>query len=58
MSAELRKRFAEVKSPAVVACERAVDALRFADSEGAKKLLAEWAKGPDASALTAAAKRR
>ncbi len=43
-AAELRKRFAEVKSPAVVACERAVEAMRLADHVSARKLLAEWAK--------------
>lgn len=38
--------------------ERAVEALRLADTESARKQLAEWAKGPEKDPLTAAAKRR
>ena len=38
--------------------ERAVEALRLADTESARKQIAEWAKGPEKDPLTVAAKRK
>lgn len=57
-AAELKRRFAEVKSPTAVSAERAVEALRLADTDSARKQIAEWAKGPENDPLTAAAKRK
>jgi WD40 repeat protein len=58
---ELRARaerlLAATTSPDVRRAERAVEAMQLANTEAAKKLLAEWAKGPVDDVLTKAARR-
>jgi WD40 repeat protein len=54
-AAELKKRFAEVKTPTAKVCERAVEAMQLAGTEAARKVIAEWAKGPADDVLTKAA---
>ncbi len=59
---ELRARaerlLAATTSPDVRRAERAVEAMQLAGTEAAKKVIAEWAKGPADDALTKAAKGR
>ena len=61
-SAELTERanrLLAVTRPAdLLRAERAVEALRLADTEEGRKVIAEWANGPAESPLTVAAKRK
>lgn len=61
-SAEFQERAGRVLVVEVPAdrrrAERAVEALRLANTESARKQLTEWAKGPDKDPLTVAAKRK
>ncbi|MEO2092272.1 MAG: hypothetical protein ABGY75_22685 [Gemmataceae bacterium] len=58
---ELRARaerlLAATTNPDVRRAERAVEAMQLANTEAARKVLAEWAKGPADDVLTVAAKR-
>ena len=59
---ELRARaerlLAATTSPDVRRAERAVEAMQLAGTESARKVIAEWAKGPADETLTKAAKGR
>lgn len=58
LKARAEKLLAAPVFPDVLRAERAVEALRLADTDEARKVLAEWAKGEANSPLTAAARRK